>query len=86
LLSINLKIKIYRNIILSAVLYGCKTWSLTLREECKLGVFETRVMRKVFGPKRDAVTGEWIELHNEELNDLHCSPNIFLMIKSRRMR
>jgi hypothetical protein len=81
LLSKNLKIKVYRNIILSVVLYGCKTWSLTLRKERKLRVFETRVMRKVFGPKRDVVTEEWRKLHNEELNDLHCSPNIFSVIK-----
>jgi len=86
LLSKNLKIKIYRNIILSVVLYGCKTWSLTLREECRLRVFETRVMMKVFGPKRDEVTGEWRKLHNEELNDLYCSPNIVCTIKLRRMR
>ena len=58
LLSKNLKIKIYRTIILLVVLYGCETWSLTLREERRLRVFETRVLRKVFGPKRDEVTGE----------------------------
>ena len=69
LLSKNLKIKIYRNIILPAVLYGCETWSLTLREEHRLRVFENRVLR-IFGPKRDGVTGEWRKLHNEELNDL----------------
>jgi hypothetical protein len=70
LLSKNLKIKIYRTIILSVVLYGCETWSLTLREERRLRVFENTVLRRVFGPKRDEVTGEWIKLHNEELNDL----------------
>ena len=70
LLSKNLKIKIYRTIILPVVLYGCETWSLTLREERRLRVSENRVLRKVFGPKRDEVTGEWRKLHNEELNDL----------------
>ena len=69
LLSKNLKIKIYRTIILPVVLYGCETWSLTLREERKLRVFENRVLRRVFGPKRDEVTGEWRKLHNEELRD-----------------
>jgi hypothetical protein len=64
LLSKYLKIKIYRNIILPVVLYGCKTWSLTLREECRLRVFETRVMRNIFGPKRDEVTGERRKIHN----------------------
>ena len=67
LLSKTLKIKIYRTIILSVVLYGCETWSLTLREECRLRVFENRVLRRLFGPKRDEVTGEWRKLHNEEL-------------------
>ena len=71
LLYKNLKIKIYRTIILPVVLYGCETWSLTLRDERRLRVFENRVLRRVFGPKRDEVTGEWIKLHNEELNDLY---------------
>ena len=70
LLSKNLKIKIYRTIILPAVLYGCETWSLILREERRLRLFENRVLRRVFGPKRDEVTGEWKKLHNEELSDL----------------
>ena len=70
----------------SPVLYGCETWSLTLRKECKLRVFENRVLRRIFGPKRDKVTGEWSKLHNEELNDLYCSPNIVQVIKSRQMR
>jgi hypothetical protein len=71
LLSKNFKIKIYRTIILPVVLYGCETWSLTLREERRLRVFESMVLRKIFGPKRDDVTGEWMKLHNEELNDLY---------------
>ena len=70
LLSKNLKIKIYRTIILPVVLYGCETWSLTLREERKLRVFENMVLRRIFRPRRDKVTGEWRRLHNEELNDL----------------
>jgi len=68
LLSKNCKIKIYRIIILPVVLYGCKTWSLTLREERSLRVFEMRVLRRIFGPKRDEITMEWRKLHNEELN------------------
>ena len=75
LLSKNLKTKIYRTIIL-LVLYGCETWSLTLREERKLRVFENMVLRRIFGPRRDEVTGEWRRLHKEELNDLYSSPNI----------
>jgi hypothetical protein len=86
LLSRNLKIKIYRTIILPVVLYGCETWSLTLREERRLRVFVNRVLRRVFGPRRDVVTGEWRKLHNEELNDLYSLPNIVRVVKSRRMR
>jgi len=68
------------------VLYGYETWSLTLREERRLRVFENRVLRKVFGPKRDDVTGEWRKLHNVELNDLYSLPSIVRVVKSRRMR
>ena len=85
LLSKNLNIEIYRTIILSVVLYGCETWSLTVREERKLRVFENRMLRRIFGPKRDELTGEWRKLH-EELDDLYCSSNIVRVIKSRRMR
>ena len=70
LLFINLKIKIFRTIILPVVLYVCETWSLTLREKRRLRMFEKRVLRKIFGLKRDEVTKEWRKLHNEELNDL----------------
>ena len=68
------------------VFYGCEIWSLTLREERRLRVFENRVLRNVFGPKRDEVTWEWRKLHNEELNDLYSLPNIVRVVKSRRMR
>jgi hypothetical protein len=83
LLSRKLKIKIYRTIILPVVMYGYETWSLTLREERKLRVFDNNVLRRIFGPKRDEVTGEWRKLHNEELNDLYSSNNIVRVIKSR---
>jgi len=79
-------IKIYRNINLPVVFYGCETWSLTLREERRLRVFVDRVLRRIFGPKKDEVTGEWRKLHNENFNDLYCSLNIILVIKRRRMR
>jgi hypothetical protein len=75
LLYRNVKVKIYKTIILP-VLYGCETWSLTLREEHRLRVFENRVMRRIFGPKRDEVTGEWRKLHSEELHNLYSSPDI----------
>jgi hypothetical protein len=83
LLSRNLRVK---TIILPVVLYGCETWSLTLREEHRLRVFESRVLRRIFGPKRDAVTGEWRKLYNWELHNLYSSPDIIRQIKSRRMR
>jgi hypothetical protein len=68
------------------VLYEYETWSLTLREEHRVRVFENRVLRRIFGPKRDKVTGDWRKLHNEELHNLYSSPDIIRMIKSRRMR
>ena len=82
----NLKIEVYRTIILPVVLYGCETWSLTLREERRLRVFENRVLRRVFGPKRDEARVEWRKLHNEELRDLYSLPKIVRVVKSRRMR
>jgi hypothetical protein len=85
-LTKNLKIKIYRIIILPVVLYGCETWSLIFREERRLRVFENRVLRRIFGPKRDEVIGEWRKLHKQELSELYCWPHIVHKIKSRRMR
>jgi hypothetical protein len=86
LLSKNVKFKIYNTIILPVVLYGCETWSLTLREEHRLRVFENRVLRRIFGPKSDEVMGEWRKLHNEELHNLYSSPHIIRQVNSRRMR
>jgi hypothetical protein len=78
-------IKIYRTIILFVVLYGRKTWSLTLRKEHRLGVFKNRVLKRIFGPMRDQVIGGWRKLHNEELHNV-SSPSIIRMMKSWRMR
>jgi hypothetical protein len=78
--------RVYRTVVLPVVFYGCESWSFTLREEQRLRVFENRVLRRIFGPKRDQTTGEWRRLHNEELNDLYSSPNIIWITKSRRMR
>jgi hypothetical protein len=86
LLSKVINIRIYKTIILRIVLYGCEIWSLTLWEEYILRVFENRVLRRIFGPKRDEVTGGRRKLHNEELHNLYSSPSIIRMIKSRRMR
>jgi len=86
LLSKTLKIKIYTTIILPVVLYGCETWSLTLKKERRLRVFENRVLRRVFGSKRDEVKGEWRKLHKEELRGINSLPNIVWVVKSRRMR
>jgi hypothetical protein len=83
---IYIRIIIYKTIILPAVLYGCETWSLTLREEHRLRKFENRVLRRTFGPSRDDVTGDWRKLHNEELHNVYSSLNIIRMIKSRIMR
>jgi len=75
-----------QRVVVIVVLYGCEAWSQTLREEKNLRVFENMVLRRIFGPRRDEVTGEWRRLHNKELNDLYTSPNIVRVIKSRRMR
>jgi hypothetical protein len=83
LLSKNIKIGIYKTIILPVVLYGCETWSLTLREEHRLRVFENRLLKRIFGPKMDGVTGGWRKLHNEKLCDLYSSPIIIIKMKSR---
>jgi hypothetical protein len=86
LLSRNVNVKIYKTIILPVVLYGCQTWSLTSREEHRLREFENRVLRRIFGPKRDEVIGEWRKLHSEELHNLYSTPDIIRQIKSRQMR
>jgi hypothetical protein len=85
-LSKNFKIRIYKTNILPVVLYECETWSPTLREEHRLGVFENRVLMRIFGSKRDEVTGEWTKLHNEELHHFYSSPSIIRIMKARRMR
>ncbi|KAJ4433974.1 hypothetical protein ANN_16293 [Periplaneta americana] len=86
LLSKNLKVRIHKTVILPVLLYGCETWTLTLREEHRLRVFENTVLRKIFGAKRDESTGEWRKLHNTELHALYSSPNIIRNLKSRRLR
>jgi len=88
LLYKNIKFKIYRTVILPVVLYGCETWSLILRKESRLKVSDNKVLRRIYGSKRnkrDEVRGEWRKLHNEELNDLYCTPNTVRVIKSRKM-
>jgi hypothetical protein len=86
LLSKNLKVRIHKTIILPVVLCGCETWSLIVREEHKVRVFENRVLRRIFGPKRDGVTGGWRKLHNAELHDLYNSPSIIRIIKPKSLR
>jgi hypothetical protein len=85
LISKNLKIEVYKTVILPVMLYGCETWSVTLREERRLRVFENGVLRRIFGPGRKE-DGSWRKLHNDELHNLYSSPNIVRVIKSRRMR
>jgi hypothetical protein len=82
----NIKIKTYRTIILPVVVYGCETWSPILREKRRLRLFENRVLRRIFGPKRDELTGKCRRLHIEELYDLYCSPEIIRVIKLTRIR
>ena len=82
LLSKNIKIKIHRNIILPVILYGCETWSLILREECRLMVFKKRVLRELFGYQVDRVPGEWRRPHKEEFYDLYCSPNVTSVVNA----
>jgi hypothetical protein len=83
LLARIVKVKIHKTIILPVVLYVCETWSLTLREEHRLRVFEKRALRRIFGPKRDEVKGEWRKLHSEELHNLYSSPDIIRQVKSK---
>jgi hypothetical protein len=85
LLSRNVKVKIYKTIIIPVVLYGCETWSLMLREEHRLRVFENRVLRRIFGPKRDELMGEWRKLHSEELHNLYSFPHIISQVKTNEV-
>jgi hypothetical protein len=84
--SKKVKVRIYKTIILPVVLYGCETWSPTLREEHELRVFENRLLKRTFVPKRVGVMGGWRKLHNEELHNMYSSPSIIRIMKSRRMR
>jgi hypothetical protein len=84
--SENVRVGICKTTIFSLVLYGCETWSLTFRKEHKLRVFENTMLRRIFGPKRDGVTGGWRKLHKEELRDSYSLPSVIRTIKSRRMR
>jgi hypothetical protein len=86
LVSKNVKIRVYKSIILSVVVYGCDTWWLILREGNRLRALENRMLRRIFGPKRDGVRGGWRKLHNVELHDSHYSQRVIRMIKSGRMR
>jgi hypothetical protein len=86
LLSRNVEVQTYKNIILPVVLYGCGTWTFTRREEHTLRVFENRILRRVFGPNRDEVTGEWRKWHSEELHNLYSYADIIRQVKTRRMR
>jgi hypothetical protein len=86
LVSKNINVKIYSTTILSVFVYGCETWWLTLREERWVSVIKNRVLRRIFGPKRSEVKVEWRKLHNEELDNLYCSPNIIRVVKDRRMK
>jgi hypothetical protein len=85
LLSGNVKVNIYKTIILPVVLYGCETWSLTLREGHRLRVFEIRVLRRIFGPKKDEATGVWRKLHNEELHNLYSHPDIIRQVNANEL-
>jgi hypothetical protein len=85
-MSRKVKVKIYKTTVLPLVLYSCETWSLTLRKEHRLRVFENRVLRGISGTKRDGATGQWIKLHRGELHILYSSPDIIRQIKSRTMR
>jgi hypothetical protein len=85
-MSTSLKSRIYKAVIVPVVLYGCETWSLTVRGEHKLRVFENRVLRRIFEPKRNGVKGGWRKIHNAELHNLYSTPNIIRTIKSMRMR
>jgi hypothetical protein len=86
LLSKNAKIKLYTTIIVPVAVYGCEIWSLILREEHKLTIFEIIVLRRIFGPKWDGVTGGWRKLPNEQVHDLYSSPNVIRIVNSRRKR